>query len=436
MIGIVRKRLIEMMYPKGMPNPFLRKTTEKSSAFPLKEKISQQYRKVLLLLLAAAFFLSVLFLADRIPAPKLKIGESSREVLTETAPTKKKSHGKQILLGTVIALLMIAAVGAGIWAVVQSRGGRSAKESVGMEESLITEGEPAESGQDLWTITSDATFELPEEEVEEITESVSEEAVEEEPEEELDADDLVMPGRQAIQGDVIFVGDSRFVAMSTAVRFDDLYIARVAIGYDWFRDTAIPELDRAAVPGARVVINMGVNDLENAGRYAELINENMDRWTAAGLILYYMSVNPVIDGKSYATNEMIEKFNAKMQETLDPRVYWIDTYTPLMESGIQSPDGVHYRDETSRLIYEYCRKALEENAPEQPVIRQLELQTPEEGLPEGVLPVGGEVPLPDTQPAVLPQAVTPSEEAPVQPDIQPPVDVQEQPALEAVPVQP
>ena len=69
MIGIVRKRLIEMMYPKGMPNPFLRKTTEKSSAFSLKEKISQQYRKVLLLLLAAAFFLSVLFLADRIPAP-------------------------------------------------------------------------------------------------------------------------------------------------------------------------------------------------------------------------------------------------------------------------------------------------------------------------------------------------------------------------------
>jgi hypothetical protein len=162
----------------------------------------------------------------------------------------------------------------------------------------------------------------------------------------------------------------------------------------------------------------------------------MDRWTAAGLILYYMSVNPVIDGKSYATNEMIEKFNAKMQETLDPRVYWIDTYTPLMESGIQSPDGVHYRDETSRQIYEYCRKALEENAPEQPAIRQLELQTPEEGLPEGVLPVGGEVPLPDTQPAVLPQAVTPSEEAPVQPDIQPPADVQEQPALEAVPVQP
>ena len=399
MIDIVRKRLIAMMYPKGMPNPFLRETTVRPSASPLKEKISQQYQKVLLLLLAAAFFLSVLFVADRIPVPKLKKAAKEPNVFTDTPPAKKKSDRKQILLGTVIALLMLLAVGGGIWAVVQSRGGRSAKESVGQEESLIPEGEQAESGQDLWTITSDATFELPEEPVEEVVASVSEDEIEEPEEEKLNAEDLVMPGRQAIPGDVIFVGDSRFVGMSTAVRFDDLYIAQVAIGFDWFRDTAIAELDRAAAPGAKVVINMGVNDLENAGRYAELINENMDRWTAAGLTIYYMSVNPVIDGKSYATNEMIEKFNAKMQETLDPRVYWIDTYTPLMESGIHSPDGVHYRDETSRQIYEYCRKALEDTAVQQPAIQQLELTVPEEGQP-GTEPLT-EQPL---QPGELPQA--------------------------------
>ena len=392
MIGIVRKRLIALMYPKGMPNPFLRKPAVKPSASPLKEKISQQYQKVLLLLLAAAFFLSVLFVADRIPVPKLKKAAQEQNVSAEAQPVKKKSNLKQILLGSAIALVMLLAVGGIIWAVVQSRGGRSAKESVGQEESLIAEGEPVESGADLWTITSDATFELPEEPVEEVVASVSEDVVEEPEEDKLDADDLVMPGRQAIPGDVIFVGDSRFVGMSTAVRFDDLYIAQVAIGFDWFRDTAIAEIDRAAVPGAKVVINMGVNDLENAGRYAELINENMDRWTAAGLIIYYMSVNPVIDGKSYATNEMVEKFNARMQENLDARVYWIDTYTPLTESGIQSPDGVHYRDETSRLIYEYCRKALEETAPQQPVIQQLELTTPEELSPEGILPETPQVP--------------------------------------------
>ena len=94
MIGIVRKRLIAMIYPKGMPNPFLRETAVKSSASPLKEKISQQYQKVLLLLLAAAFFLSVLFVADRIPVPKLKKSYSEQSAITEAAPVKKKSNLK------------------------------------------------------------------------------------------------------------------------------------------------------------------------------------------------------------------------------------------------------------------------------------------------------------------------------------------------------
>ena len=183
------------MYPKGMPNPFLRKTTVRPSASPLKEKISQQYQKVLLLLLAAAFFLSVLFVADRIPVPKLKKAVKEQSAFTDVPPVKKKSNIKQILLGTVIALIMLLAVGGGIWAVVQSRGGRSAKESVGQEESLIPEGEQAESGQDLWTITSDATFELPEEPVEEVVASVSEDEIEEPEEEKLNAEDLVMPGR-------------------------------------------------------------------------------------------------------------------------------------------------------------------------------------------------------------------------------------------------
>ena len=374
------------MIPKGLLRAFDRKPEAKSDRLPVIGRIRQQYQKMLLVLLAAAFFVSVLVLADRLPAPKLKKAAEEPIAVNEALPVKKKSNKKQILMGCAIALVMLLAVGGGIWAVVQSRGGRSAKESVGQEESVIDEGNAGGSTSELWTIASDATFELPEETVEEEILSVSEDVTEEEPAEEPEEEEAVLPGRLAIPGDVIFVGDSRFVGMSTAVRYDDLYIAQVAIGYDWFRDTAIPELDTVAVPGAKVVINMGVNDLENAGRYAALINENMDRWTAAGLTIYYMSVNPVIDGKSYATNAMIETFNAKLQETLDPRVYWIDTYTPLMESGVQSPDGVHYRDETSRLIYEYCRKALMENEVPTPMIQQLELTVPEGQLPEGVSP--------------------------------------------------
>ncbi len=411
------------MIPKGLLRAFDRKPEAKSDRLPVIGRIRQQYQKMLLVLLAAAFFVSVLFLADRLPAPKLKKSANEMPAVSEPQPVKKKSNKKQILIGCAIALVMLLAVGGGIWAVIQSRGGRSAKESVGQEEAVIGEDNIGDNTSEHWKITSDATFELPEEPAEEEIISVSEDVTEEEPEEEPEEEEAVMPGRLAIPGDVIFVGDSRFVGMSTAVRYDDLYIAQVAIGYDWFRDTAIPELDSAAVPGARVVINMGVNDLENAGRYVDLINENMDRWTAAGLTIYYMSVNPVIDGKSYATNAMIETFNAKLQETLDPRVYWIDTYTPLMESGVQSPDGVHYRDETSRLIYEYCRKALMENEVPTPMIQQLEL-TPTEGeVPEGILPETGELP----QPVLVPQTDIPPEALPAA-DVQPPA--------ETVPVQP
>ena len=405
------------MIPKGLLRAFNRKPEAKSDRLPVIGRIRQQYQKMLLVLLAAAFFVSVLFLADRLPAPKLKKAAEEPIAVSEALPVKKKSNKKQILMGCAIALVMLLAVGGGIWAVVQSRGGRSAKESVGQEESVIDEGNAGGSTSELWTIASDATFELPEETVEEEILSVSEDVTEEEPAEEPEEEEAVLPGRLAIPGDVIFVGDSRFVGMSTAVRYDDLYIAQVAIGYNWFCDTAIPELDTVAVPGAKVVINMGVNDLENAGRYAALINENMDRWTAAGLTIYYMSVNPVIDGKSYATNAMIESFNAKLQETLDPRVYWIDTYTPLMESGVQSQDGVHYRDETSRLIYEYCRKALMENEVPTPMIQQLEL-TPTEGeIPEGILPETGELP----QPVLVPQTDIPPEALPAA-DVQPPAE--------------
>lgn len=392
---VIKKGLLRTVIPVGLLAKVSSSGESGRSVF--KEKIREHYRKWLLVMLATAFFMSVLYLADRLPAPKRKT--VSQAPVAEEAPKKGHKGAGQLWLGIVVALVMVAVVGAGIWWMVQRNGGKSAKESVGSEEVYSTEAESGESDAELWSFTSDAVLELPEEPTEAApTESVTE-TVEEEPEEKLSSEDLVMPGRQAIAGDVIFVGDSRFVGMSTAVRFDDLYIAQVAIGYDWFRDTAVPEVDKAAVPGAKVVINMGVNDLENVNRYAELINECMERWSAAGLTVYFMSVNPVIDGKSYATNEMIEKFNARMQEILDPRVQWIDTYTPLMESGIQSPDGVHYREETSRLIYEYCKRALEESAAQTPASGQLELQMPEDmpgGEPGPEIP-GAEPVLPQTE---------------------------------------
>lgn len=159
---------------------------------------------------------------------------------------------------------------------------------------------------------------------------------------------------------LLFVGDSRTVQLRMAVGDSDkAYIAEVGEGYNYFKNTALPAIQSYAGHGTRMIINFGVNDLTNIDNYIELVNNNIDKWSDAGISVYYASVTPV---SSYptVTNAQIEAFNKKLKSSLDSRVKWIDGYTYLSRNGFGTPDGLHYTPETYKKLYSYYLSVIDQ----------------------------------------------------------------------------
>ncbi len=151
----------------------------------------------------------------------------------------------------------------------------------------------------------------------------------------------------------LFVGDSRTVQMEMAVgTTDKAYVAKVGEGYSYFKNVALSEIQKYAGNGTKMIINFGVNDLRNASKYISLVNSCIDGWESAGVTVYYSAVTPV-GGNASVTNSQIEAFNAKLQEGLDPRVHWIDSYSYLTQTGFSSSDGLHYNKSTYKNLYSY-----------------------------------------------------------------------------------
>ncbi len=95
---------------------------------------------------------------------------------------------------------------------------------------------------------------------------------------------------------IVFLGDSRTVQLEQAVDYDRsfcFFVAEVGMGYDWMRSTGAPEADGYVTDKTAVVINMGVNDLSNAERYAARVNDLAASWSQRGAEVWYMTVNPV-----------------------------------------------------------------------------------------------------------------------------------------------
>ncbi len=158
--------------------------------------------------------------------------------------------------------------------------------------------------------------------------------------------------------DLVFIGDSRTVGMDTACSLSDNHkvIAEVGKGYSWFIEDGIEDLssylknrDKEHV---RLIFNLGVNDLYNCSRYVDLIDTLSDSYE-----IYYVSVNPVTDKCETVINEDIESFNEAIESIED--VYYIDSYSYLMENGFGTRDGLHYNSETYESLYEFICDEIE-----------------------------------------------------------------------------
>ncbi len=162
----------------------------------------------------------------------------------------------------------------------------------------------------------------------------------------------------AVAAGVVFIGDSRMVTLKEAVERNigicpATVIAKNGSRHEWFHDTAIPQADKIIGKGSKVVINMGVNDLSYADQYARDVNYWAAVWSARGAQVYYASVNPVWANSHNMTKERVEAFNARLSTQLIPQIIWLDSYTYLMQSGVHSNDGIHYKDDTNLILFQY-----------------------------------------------------------------------------------
>ena len=151
----------------------------------------------------------------------------------------------------------------------------------------------------------------------------------------------------------IYVGDSRTVGMESVMDNGEIIIAKIGEGYGWYKSSAEDKLIAALNDNSdktiSVIFNLGVNDLHNAQKYVEAINELSKAYPDVGFS--YMSVNPV--ETTTVSNNQINTFNDTIKKMLDDSVSYIDAFTYLVDNGYDTVDGLHYTKETYKDIYDF-----------------------------------------------------------------------------------
>lgn len=177
-----------------------------------------------------------------------------------------------------------------------------------------------------------------------------------------------------LDNEVVVVGDSRMSLidddkdMVKPANF--MFVAKSGMKIAWLEDEALPEVAKILENKKfkyHIVVNMGVNDLNNEEYkgdeiaeeyfklYSKLAKENSDSE------VYILSVNPIDDEKINAkwstnnrtTNE-IKLFNKTIQKELAKsnldNMHYCDSYNSI---DFETYDGLHYTEETNKKIINY-----------------------------------------------------------------------------------
>ena len=129
----------------------------------------------------------------------------------------------------------------------------------------------------------------------------------------------------------IFVGDSRYVAMSEYAQAYDVFFCENGVGL-YFLKQRMDKIVEASDDNTRIIIGLGVNPVSDSACAA--------------------------NGYSL-TNAVVDRFNASMIEGLsDTEVKIIDTNTYLTANGYNTFDGLHYDDETTEKIYNFIKLCI------------------------------------------------------------------------------
>lgn len=170
-----------------------------------------------------------------------------------------------------------------------------------------------------------------------------------------------------ISNKVIYVGDSRTTMLEDALKDTkpkEDFIGSVSAGYDWFSTTGISEIEKkiSTDPSSIIVINFGINDINNVDNYINLYQNLFEKYP--DVKFYIMSINPVDESITnqngyYVTNQDIETFNSKIASTF-PNQY-INTYNDI-NNDFETTDGIHYSDITSKKIHDTLTTILSDTS--------------------------------------------------------------------------
>lgn len=159
----------------------------------------------------------------------------------------------------------------------------------------------------------------------------------------------------------IFLGDSRFVGMDEIDDDSvDITIAEIGEGYYYLLKMTDKVLSLGNKQTA-LIIGLGVNDMPYLiDEYAVAINKLANEYPGP---VYYTTVNPVNEDQEYnygynKKNSDIDYFNKAIIPKLSPSIKIIDTNAYLKSVGYSCTDGIHYKNETYRKVYNYIKMNL------------------------------------------------------------------------------
>lgn len=182
---------------------------------------------------------------------------------------------------------------------------------------------------------------------------------------------------------IIIIGDSRMYGASKVVNDEGIiFVAKNGARCNYLWESAEIEVDKFLEENPEehftIFVNLGVNDLDiisqgaepdgknvcNMEQYANYYKTLKEKWAAHNL--FFTSVNPVDEeilktGKfkdsKMTDNEKISEFNEYLFKELHASgIYYCNTYDVLMEKGFESPDGLHYSNETSKEIVKLVKE--------------------------------------------------------------------------------
>ena len=156
---------------------------------------------------------------------------------------------------------------------------------------------------------------------------------------------------------IIYTGDSRIQQMKGYVDIENA-VCRGSTGYEFFIEN-LDTIKSMYRDDYVILVEFGINDTLNLELYIEAVNG----LAAEGYNVAYLNLMPVDEELSAkweygSKNRVLNAFNARLYKNLDDRVILLDINSYLWHVGFDMYDGLHFTENTYRIIYRFIEKCL------------------------------------------------------------------------------